>query len=151
MDLISRQAAIDTVKEFQHGAAEWRDEQEAYSDIWHRADSAISSAIAIGIKIKEIPSAQPEQRWIPCSSGNLPQTTDPVNITWVNRDPPSYYSHIKDVPYTATGHYHKGKWWWYSASCQDYLDEYGESEVDRMDDRIEVIAWQPLPEPYKET
>lgn len=89
------------------------------------------------------------QRWIPCSSGNLPQTTDPVNITWTNRNPEPYYASIKDVPFTATGHYCNGKWWWYSSTCQDYLDEYGESEVDRVDDGIEILAWQPLPEPYK--
>ena len=59
-DLISRQRTIDVIKEFQHGAAEWRDEQEEHSDIWHRADSAIVSAIEIGLRVKKIPSAQPE-------------------------------------------------------------------------------------------
>lgn len=58
-DLISRQAAIDEIKEFQHGAAEWRDEQEERSDIWHRADSAIASALEIGLRVKKLPSAQP--------------------------------------------------------------------------------------------
>ena len=61
-DLISRQAAIDVIKEFQHGAAKWRDEQEERSDIWHRADSAIASAIEIGLRVKKLPSAQPERR-----------------------------------------------------------------------------------------
>ncbi len=63
-DLISRQAAIDEIKEFQHGAAEWRDAQEECSDIWHRADSAIASAIEIGLRVKKLPSAP---QWIPCS------------------------------------------------------------------------------------
>lgn len=58
-DLIDRQAAIDVIKEFQHGAAEWRDEQEERSDIWHRADSAVASAIEIGLRVKKLPSAQP--------------------------------------------------------------------------------------------
>ena len=87
-------------------------------------------------------------RWIPVSE-RLPNNTDPVNITWVNHNPESYYADIKDKPFTATGHYCNGRWWWYSASCQDYLDEYGHSDVDVMDDAIEVIAWQPLPEPYR--
>ena len=88
------------------------------------------------------------KRWIPVSE-RLPDNTDPVNITWVNHDPESYYADVKDKPFTATGHYCNGKWWWYSVTCQDYLDEYGHSDVDAMDDDIEVVAWMPLPEPYK--
>ena len=91
-----------------------------------------------------------EQRWIPVSE-RLPDNTDPVYITWVNHDPESYYADIKDKSFTATGHYCNGRWWWYSVTCQDYLDEYGRCDVDAMDDAIEVIAWMPLPEPYKET
>lgn len=68
-DYISRQSAIDAIKEFQHGAAEWRDEQEERSDIWHRADSAIASALEIGLRVKKLPSAQ---QWIPCSE-SLPE------------------------------------------------------------------------------
>lgn len=135
-DLISRQAVngiIDALFQNKNNTL------VASPSVWHAFR-----------EIQNLPYAQPEQRWIPCSSGNLPQTTDPVNITWVNRDPPSYYSFIKDIPFTATGHYHNGKWWWYSAACKDYLDEYGESEVDRVDDRIEILAWQPLPDPYWE-
>lgn len=89
-----------------------------------------------------------EQKWIPVSE-RLPENTDPVSITWVNHDPESYYANIKDKPITATGHYCNGRWWWYSVTCQDYLDEYGRCDVDAMDDAIEVIAWMPLPEPYK--
>lgn len=86
--------------------------------------------------------------WFPCSE-RLPDNTDPVNITWVNHDPESYYADIKDKPFTATGHYCNGRWWWYSVTCQDYLDEYGYWDIDAMYDAIEVIAWMPLPEPYK--
>ena len=87
-------------------------------------------------------------RWIPVSEG-LPEDLEPVNITWVNRNPESYYANIKDKPFTATGHYCKGKWYWYSSTCQDYLKEYGRCDVDEIDKDIEVIAWMPLPEPYK--
>ena len=87
--------------------------------------------------------------WIPVSSGKLPDTNEAVNITWVNRKPPSYYADIKDKPFTATGHYHNGRWYWYSCVCKDYLDEYGDSIGDRMDGNIEVIAWQPLTAPYQ--
>lgn len=87
-------------------------------------------------------------KWIPVSE-RLPEDTYPVNITWVNHNPESYYTDIKDKPFTATGHYCNGRWWWYSTTCQDYLDEYGRCDVDAMDDDIEVIAWMPLPKPYK--
>lgn len=87
-------------------------------------------------------------KWIPVSE-RLPEDTDPVNITWVNHKPVSYYADIKDKLFTATGCYCDGKWYWYSAVCQAYLDEYRYSENDYMDNGIEVIAWMPLPEPYK--
>lgn len=88
-------------------------------------------------------------RWIPVSE-RLPENNDPVNITWVNHNPEHYYEDIKDETFTATGHYHNGKWFWFSATCQDYLDEYGYSDVDAIDENIEIIAWMPLPEPYKD-
>ena len=87
-------------------------------------------------------------KWIPVSD-KLPENTDPVNITWVNHKPEPYYEDIKDKPFTATACYCDGKWYWYSAVCQDYLDEYRYSENDYMDNGIEVIAWMPLPEPHK--
>ena len=101
--------------------------------------------------IKEMPSVTPQEpktEWIPVSE-RLPDNTDPVSITWVNHDPESYYADIKDKSFTGTGHYCNGRWWWYSVTCQDYLDGYGRCDVDAMDDAIEVIAWMPLPKPYK--
>lgn len=87
-------------------------------------------------------------QWIPCSE-MLPVELEPVNITWVNRRPASYYSEIKDVPFSGTGIFFGGKWWWYSVYCEDNLAEYGKSLGDEMDKDLEVTAWQPLPEPYK--
>ena len=95
-----------------------------------------------------IKALEQEPKWIPVSE-RLPDNTDPVSITWVNHDPESYYADIKDKSFTATGHYCNGRWWWYSVTCQDYLDEYGRCDIDAMNDAIEVIAWMPLPEPYK--
>ena len=89
------------------------------------------------------------QGWIPCSE-RLPHTNDAVNITWINRKPEPYYEDIKDKPFTATGHYHNGKWYWFSSVCKDYLDEYGDSEFDRIDKDIEIEAWCELPAPYTE-
>ena len=86
--------------------------------------------------------------WIPTSE-KVPNDCVPVNVTWVNRDPELYYHSMKDKPYTATAIYYKGNWYWYSSVCEDYLKEYGERyEVDKVDERIEIIAWTPLPDPY---
>ena len=96
-----------------------------------------------------LPAAQPEQRWIPCSE-KLPESIKPVIITWRNNDPKSYYQYIVGKPFIGTGHYCKGKWFWYSSTCEDLLAEYGRSDVDEVDEAIEVIAWMPLPEGYRE-
>jgi len=88
-----------------------------------------------------------EQGWIPCSKG-MPESIKPVIITWRNNDPKSYYQYIVGKPFIGTGHYCKGKWFWYSSTCEDLLAEYGRSDVDEVDEAIEVIAWMPLPTPY---
>lgn len=86
-------------------------------------------------------------QWISVKD-NLPQENEVVNITWVNRSPVSYYSDIKDKPFTATAVYYRGIWYWWSTIVQDYLDEYGTLDSEKIDDAIEVVAWIPLPEPY---
>lgn len=88
--------------------------------------------------------------WIPVSE-RLPEDYVPVNITWVNHNPDPYYASIKDVPFTATGICYEGKWYWYSVVYEDYLKEYGYYEPDVVDDEIEITAWMPLPEPYRES
>lgn len=133
-DFISRQAAIDRLNSIRPVSTE--------GEYVHGIDVGLAMA---RVAIKEQPSAQ---QWISCSE-RLPKDTDPVNITWVNHKPESYYANIKDKPFTATGCYCDGKWYWYSVTCQDYLDEYRYCSVDAMDEEIEVIAWMPLPEPWK--
>ena len=103
-------------------------------------------AAATAIKALE---KQKNDRWIPVSE-RLPEDLEPVNITWVNHNPESYYEHIKDKPFTATGVYFNGQWYWWSTLCTDILAEYGHNHDDIIDDDIEIIAWRPLPEPYKE-
>jgi hypothetical protein len=96
----------------------------------------------------EQPTIDAEPQWIPCSE-RLPENMEPVNITWVNRDPEPYYMNIKDKPFTATGIYYKGKWYWWSSTCADMLYEYGENEIDEVADGVDIVAWMPLPEPYE--
>jgi hypothetical protein len=124
-DLISRQAAIDAMSV---------------------VNDSICGQQAIDA-LCELPSAEP--RWIPVTE-RLPEELSEVNITWTNTEPPSYYDYIKDKPFSGTGVYYKGRWYWYSAVCVDYLREYGFSPNDEMDDAINVVAWMPLPGPYAE-
>lgn len=65
-----------------------------------------------------------ENGWIPVDE-KLPEECVPVNIVWINRNPETYYSKIKDVPFSSTGVYYNGNWYWYSSTCVDYLAEYG--------------------------
>lgn len=87
--------------------------------------------------------------WIPCSEGNMPEELVPVNVTWVNREPASYYEHIKDKPFTATAIYYKGEWYWWSAVCEDRLNDTGSNVVDLLHPSIEIVAWMPLPPAFK--
>lgn len=89
-----------------------------------------------------------EPHWIPVTE-RLPENNDPVNVTWVNHNPEVYYMDIKDKPFTATAHYHRGHWYWYSSVTQDNLDEYGTWTPDLVDRDVEITAWMPLPEPAK--
>lgn len=93
-------------------------------------------------------SIETEQRWIPTSE-KLPDELTEVNVTWENTEPEPYYDFIKGHCFTGTAVYFRGRWYWYSAVCVDYLKEYGFSPNDEMDDAIKVLAWMPLPEPYK--
>lgn len=97
--------------------------------------------------VEDAPTIEPDLKWIPCSE-KLPESIKPVIITWRNNDPKSYYQYIVGKPFIGTGHYCKGKWFWYSSTCEDLLAEYGRSDVDEVDEAIEVIAWMPLPESY---
>ena len=98
----------------------------------------------------QLPSVTPKTRWIPVSE-RLPKDLEPVNFTWVNHNPESYYADIKDKPFTATGVYFNGQWYWWSTLCTDILAEYSHNYDDVIDDDIEIIAWMPLPDAYAES
>ena len=93
-----------------------------------------------------IDDAPAAPRWVRCEE-RLPENNDAVNVVWVNRNPESYYADIKDKPFVSTAHYHKGKWYWFSSTCKDFLDEYGRCEVDEVDKDIDILYWMPLPSP----
>ena len=92
-----------------------------------------------------------QMRWIPVSE-RLPDELAAVNITWVNHNPPPYYKYTKDVPLVDCAVYYRGKWYWWDATVIDLLGEYDGAYIhgiEPIDKDIEVVAWMPLPQPYK--
>ena len=109
----------------------WTNANNKYKKEWNEAfDMAIEALSA-------------DAEWIPCSE-RLPSDDEIVNITWVNHNPPPYYADIAEKPFVASGLRYCDKWYWYSSVCQDLHQDF-----DLIDKDIEVIAWQPLPKPYK--
>ena len=115
-DTISRQAAIDALdvlcQEHRYkipGKIEtYSQYNEAWQDALDRAEGAIFN----------LPSAQPEQQWIPCSE-RLPEDDDDVIITT------GFEIYIG----------------WFDADNHTWRL--------RNDYITSIVAWMPLPEPYK--
>lgn len=97
-----------------------------------------------------ITALQNQPVWIPVSE-RLPEDCVPVNVTWINRNPESFYAYIKDVPMTATAIYYDGNWYWWSSTCVDYLKEYGKCDWELVDKDIAILTWMPMPESYRES
>lgn len=112
---------------------------ESYKRGWNDAIDAI---------VENEPKVSSEPQWIPCSE-RTPKDLEAVNVTWVNHNPEPYYSFAKDVPFTASAIYYKGRWFWYSSVCADVLAEYGNNHSDEVDSDVEITAWTPLPKAYK--
>ena len=94
-------------------------------------------------------SADAVHGWIPCNK-QMPDELEAVNVTWVNHLAPPYYKHIEGVPFVDSAVYYRGKWYWWDATVIDVLAEYGEDcNAEQIDKDIEVVAWMPLPKPYK--
>ena len=108
-DLIERQEAIDICANA--------------IDLW-RGQLGEGALIAVRDKIKQLPPAQPEQRWIPWSSGKLPEESGTYTVT-------AYDGVTKRVTYAK---YQKRLKRWELTGARAYW---------------RVLAWMPLPEPYK--
>ena len=90
-----------------------------------------------------------KQRWIPVTE-RPPEERVLVNVVWVNRVPEPYYKKIKGVLFSDTACFYRGRWYWDSPAVLDLLAEYGEDEIDLVDEAVEVTHWMPLPEAPEE-
>ena len=140
-DLISRADAIRWVKT----------ECNQYGKPTLDYDSGLKVIEHLKKMPSELPSDEAVQgEWAPCGE-KMPKELERVNITWLNHNPPFYYQHIKDIPQIDTAVYYRGKWYWWDATVIDVLAEYGEDcNAEQIDKDIEVVAWMPLPKPYRE-
>ena len=113
-DLIDRQAAINAIDKLS-------DEPIGY------LEAAIDALV-------DLPSAQPESKWIPCSE-RLPELdedgySDKVLVCFAN------FTGCEICEYRDCDDCHG----WYVGDTDDNPEDIG----------IHVVAWMPLPEPYKE-
>lgn len=130
---ISLKAAIDALAE---------NMPSAYTpDGAHPADEGIFMAQEIYADciqtLKELPSAQPEPRWIPCSE-RMPKEKDAGILKKLGTNKRSEYVlatvEVKGERMAVTACTYDGVWHWDKKyAFPDY----------------KVIAWMPLPEPYR--
>lgn len=132
-DLISRKAAIDALDE----QIEQCNRALSSFDISPKDEYAIkverASLKAYRELLENLPSAQPEQRWAPVTE-RLPENDNEVLITvWDAED---------DYVEVYKGFYQGHEWWTqWCHGCSKIKDEPCGENI--------VIAWMPLPEPYR--
>ena len=129
-ELIEKQAAIDAVKEYGAFMMEYSEDMSK-EDI---AENAIRSAKKTMLWIlKELPSAQPEPQWIPCSE-RLPE--EKINQNTKDFEKVLCTTAFGDVRAYAFGTPigTKEPHFWNGPEC---VDKY-------------VVAWQYMPKPYQE-
>ncbi|MDY6296630.1 MAG: DUF551 domain-containing protein [Schwartzia succinivorans] len=115
-DLISRQAAIDA--------------------IYHHLPSV--SRTRARTMLHEVPSAQPEQRWIPCSE-RLPEANGRYLATRGLNACGALWNRTYIINYSDLMGLKSERIWWDG--------NVGKSDFERFDD---VVAWMPLPKAYRE-
>lgn len=98
---------------------------EAIDDLHGKDPSQIWDTADIEVWVNALPSAQPERRWVPCSE-RLPKEYGNYLIT----------THNGDVDVGTIDPKKKGVW----SAC----------DADGFYWIREVVAWMPLPEPYRE-
>ena len=120
-DLISRQAAID---------ATWF--EPSYTD-------PLNVLTEVRDRLKALPSAQPEPRWIPCSE-RLPEEYGEFLVTMTEKAKAKDLGFDIDETYIRKMRYNSNGW-----QLPRHIPSWINEAV-----KDEVLAWMPLPEPYKE-
>ena len=105
---------------------------------WKHSNGFNCALTTVKCDLDKIPSAQPEQRWIPCSE-RLPEEKDAGILKKLGINKRSDYViatvKVKGERMTLTACTLDGVWYWdMKYAFPDY----------------EVVAWQPLPKPYTE-
>ena len=125
-DLISRKEAIDALEREKTYCMAYRD---GYSpiDVFEKYNAGLTDGIKA---LENLPSAHPEQRWIPCSE-RLPEDVEIgeeyPTIIFCDSDGIVYVGFCEYTIY--------GNKFWNNTDWNDVVDN--------------VIAWMPLPEPWK--
>ena len=130
-DLISRQAAIRWVK--------------TECNPYGKPTLDFESGKKVIEHLEQMPSAQPEQRWIPCSE-RLPEAEDCPMDCLVTRKS-KYIGNYTDMAVCEKN----GMWThedWDAIVLGDVKDGKSTGLISTRDD--DIIAWMPLPEPYRE-
>ena len=87
--------------------------------------------------LKQLPSAQPEQRWIPVSE-RLPEANGRYLVTRGLNACGAMWKRVYLINYSDLMGLKSERIWWDG--------NVGKSDFERIDD---VVAWMPLPEPYR--
>ena len=142
MDLIDRQPEERTDKRAETHACDLVSRQAALKIVAKHigVDGDRACLIDVGktyVEIYALPSAQPEQRWIPCSE-RLPERGIDVLVTRDYDGRADFYKSCRYVE-VASRHGEDDDVVWIS-----YSDEYKMSPENHK-----VIAWMPFPEPWR--
>ena len=99
---------------------------EALTDYYHHRTEAQHKALRDALS--RVPDAEPEQQWIPCSE-KLPEDDTLMLVNYIDNRPDAMDIWIG----------------WHEMENVWYID----GEEHSRERGNEVIAWMPLPEPYK--
>lgn len=127
LDCIRRQAAIDEIDEW----------IKAFLENGHKESAADACLIQDGIM--QLPSAQPEPQWIPCSE-RLPEEYGEFLVTMTEKAKAKDLGFDIDETYIRKMRYNSNGW-----QLPRHIPSWINEAV-----KDEVLAWMPLPEPYKE-
>lgn len=127
-DCVSRSMAINKLKEHY-----WDKELQSAKDDPCIIDAMTDLDIRI---IKDLPSVQSVQKWIPCSE-RLPEKSGRYLVTRGSNVCGSLWNKVGILNYSDLMGLKKEKIWW--------SGNVGKSDFETYDD---VLAWMPLPKPY---